>query len=129
MDSNRKKIGSNVILAASAVTGLMGQANSLHLSPEMIVRAWKSPAFRQTLSKEQLAALPQSPAGLAVLPVAGPSLQDELARSTCDHGCPCSTASMDCSGTAHIDCSNTTHIDCSNTTAIGCCNTGCIGCS
>ena len=47
----------------------------------------------------------------------------------CDHGCPCSTASMDCSGTAAIDCSGTAAIDCSNTSAIDCCTTGCMGCS
>jgi mersacidin/lichenicidin family type 2 lantibiotic len=127
MDSQMKKLSSNVILATTAVTGLVGQVNSLHLSPEMIVRAWKSPAFRQTLSKEQLSALPANPAGIAVLPF-GISSHDDLARGTCDHGCPCSTARADCSGTAAADCSNTAAADCSNTAAADCCNTGCANC-
>jgi len=32
-----------------------------------VIRAWKDPAYRATLSEEELAALPQNPAGLADL--------------------------------------------------------------
>lgn len=33
------------------------------MSIETIIRAWKDPSFRSTLSAEQLAALPANPAG------------------------------------------------------------------
>jgi mersacidin/lichenicidin family type 2 lantibiotic len=39
-----------------------------------IVRAWKDPVYRKTLTPEQLASLPPSPAGLGKL------TDDELAR-------------------------------------------------
>ena len=35
------------------------------MTKDMIIRAWKDPAFRATLSPEQLAAMPANPAGLS----------------------------------------------------------------
>jgi mersacidin/lichenicidin family type 2 lantibiotic len=39
---------------------------SNELTQEMIIRAWKSPAYRASLSAEQQGALPQSPSGKAM---------------------------------------------------------------
>ncbi|MBN1204906.1 MAG: mersacidin/lichenicidin family type 2 lantibiotic [Myxococcaceae bacterium] len=36
------------------------------LTQEMIIRAWKSPAYRASLSEEQRAGLPESPSGKAM---------------------------------------------------------------
>jgi mersacidin/lichenicidin family type 2 lantibiotic len=37
------------------------------MSHRQVVRAWTDPKYRRSLSKEQLAALPESPAGLVEL--------------------------------------------------------------
>ena len=37
------------------------------MTKDMIIRAWKDPAFRATLTAEQLAALPANPAGLSAV--------------------------------------------------------------
>jgi mersacidin/lichenicidin family type 2 lantibiotic len=37
------------------------------MTKDMIIRAWKDPAFRATLTTEQLAALPANPAGLSAV--------------------------------------------------------------
>lgn len=37
------------------------------MTKDMIIRAWKDPAFRATLSPEQLSALPANPAGLSAV--------------------------------------------------------------
>jgi len=37
------------------------------MSEQNIIRAWKDPAYRASLSPEQLAALPNSPAGMVEL--------------------------------------------------------------
>ena len=37
------------------------------MSPTQVVRAWRDPEYRSTLSPEQLAALPSHPAGLIEL--------------------------------------------------------------
>jgi mersacidin/lichenicidin family type 2 lantibiotic len=40
------------------------------LTQEMIIRAWKSPAYRASLSEEQRSVLPQSPSGKAMTELA-----------------------------------------------------------
>ncbi len=37
------------------------------MTKDQIIRAWKDPVFRATLTAEQLAALPPSPAGLSAV--------------------------------------------------------------
>jgi mersacidin/lichenicidin family type 2 lantibiotic len=128
MEKPTKENARKLFAVATAATGLLGQAHSARLTPDMIVRAWKSEAYRQTLSAEQLRQLPANPAGQVHLAGTELALGDQIFRGTCDHGCPCDTHQINCSGTAAIDCSNTSAIDCSNTSAIDCCNTSCADC-
>lgn len=37
------------------------------MTKDMIIRAWKDPSFRASLSAEQLAALPANPAGMSAV--------------------------------------------------------------
>ena len=116
------------LMAGVAVSGLMMQANATHLSADMIERAWKSEEYRQSLTAEQQALLPENPVGNVQLGSHELLASTMRPQGTCDMGCPCSTASADCSGTAGANCSNTAAADCSNTAAADCSNTAAADC-
>ena len=94
MQKNTKK---TVLTLALAGTSLLGQAKAMHLTPDMIIQAWKSEEYRQSLSAELRAQLPANPAGENILKVGfeGRKLASaDLVNGTCDHGCPCTTYQM-----------------------------------
>lgn len=60
-----------------------------------VIRAWKDPSYRSSLSQDQLGALPASPAGPMEL-----SDEDlEMVAGGDTWGPTCSTVSLSCSGT------------------------------
>lgn len=73
------------------------------MTKDMIIRAWKDPAFRATLTPEQLAALPANPAGLSAAElnetelcevVGGIALEDSIRishASSCGYICTWTT--------------------------------------
>jgi mersacidin/lichenicidin family type 2 lantibiotic len=48
------------------------------MTKDMIIRAWKDPAFRATLTAEQLAALPSNPAGLSAVELSETELSEAV---------------------------------------------------
>ncbi|MEZ4294104.1 MAG: mersacidin/lichenicidin family type 2 lantibiotic [Polyangiaceae bacterium] len=72
------------------------------MTPNDIIRAWKSPAFRASMTAEQRAQIPENPAGLIEL------TDDELAvvgggtKNSCTTACP-SYQGMCCTGPTCTD--------------------------
>ena len=69
-----------LLVAAGTVTGIVGASllapaarAAGQLSNEEIIRAWKDEAFRNSLTEEQRAQLPEHPAGAVEIEELGPN--------------------------------------------------------
>lgn len=114
-----------ILTAMAAVTGLMHQAESHHLTPAEIVRAWEDPEYRLTLSEEQRANLPANPAGdIQFTPRAGNTLHfvtlanassDNCSSSNCSsNNCSSSNCSSDNCSSSNCSSSNCSSNNCSS---------------
>jgi mersacidin/lichenicidin family type 2 lantibiotic len=71
----------------------MGNARSRIMKRETIVRAWKDPEFRASLTSEERASLPDCPAGPAFTELNESELEDAVGGGAFyefDEGCICS---------------------------------------
>ncbi|MCY1075295.1 mersacidin/lichenicidin family type 2 lantibiotic [Archangium lansingense] len=50
----------------------------MSMSKETIIRAWKDPAFRASLSPEERAAVPESPSGRSICELEDSALEDAV---------------------------------------------------
>ncbi len=97
----RSNFSAKQIACAAIALGGLTASPQAQLTIEQIVRAWESPEYRQTLTQEQLAQLPENPAGEVKSEFSNSSESYEIA-STSWQGCStswqgCSTSWQGCS--------------------------------
>jgi mersacidin/lichenicidin family type 2 lantibiotic len=71
----------------------MGNARSTDMKRETIIRAWKDPEFRASLSTEERSSLPECPAGPAFTELNEQDLEDAVGGGFLNYefdGCLCS---------------------------------------
>ncbi|MDY7076104.1 MAG: mersacidin/lichenicidin family type 2 lantibiotic [Chloroflexota bacterium] len=61
-----------------------------------IIRAWKDPKYRATLTPEQLAALPTHPSGMPLAELGEDELRGVVGGNTANTHCQCVTAVGSC---------------------------------
>ncbi|MBT9260200.1 MAG: mersacidin/lichenicidin family type 2 lantibiotic [Clostridiales bacterium] len=81
---------------------------------DRIVRAWKDPDFRRSLSPEELSALPENPAGLPLAELDAAELQGVVGGNTANSYCNCYSDGGSCGRvcTATTECPVMTWICC-----------------
>jgi len=92
------------------------------MNAEKIIKAWRDPEFRATLSKEEIALLNQHPAGLSPLTR---STEEETAGGNHTNFPDCDTMVTGCGTTLLISCSseaNCSYRDCYSSSPFNLCN-------